>query len=209
VSDTEFSVHSTLWGSTALDTLVTSQPPLPETLYPTPYTLNPTPCTLRPACYTLHPAPCTLYPTPCTLHPTPYILHPTPYTLHPTPKTQNPTPCTLHPAPFTVYPTHHTLNLTTGSCPIAPWTRRRPRAPRLGYRGTSTIRNVLHKDQSVLGVSRFLIIKKRTPSVLGDFSDFRAKSLKFSDFRAKSSDFRAKLRKGHRAFSLSFFIGPP
>ena len=58
------------------------------------------------------------------------------------------------------------------------------------YRGTST-RNVLHKKQSVVGVSRFLIIKKRTPSVLGDFSDFREKSQKFSDFRAKFSDFRA------------------
>ena len=56
--------------------------------------------------------------------------------------------------------------------------------PSVRYRGTSTIRNVLHKKQSVFGVSRFLIIKKRTPSVLGDFSDFRAKSLKFSDFRA-------------------------
>jgi len=31
------------------------------------------------------------------------------------------------------------------------------------YRGTSAIRNVLHKKQSVLGVSRLLIIKKRTP----------------------------------------------
>ena len=60
-----------------------------------------------------------------------------------------------------------------------------------GYRGTSIIRNGRHKKQSVFGVSRFLIIKKRTPSVLGDFSDFRAKSLKFSDFRAKFSDFRA------------------
>ena len=33
------------------------------------------------------------------------------------------------------------------------------------YRGTSTIRNVRHKKHTVLGVSRFLIIKKRTPSV--------------------------------------------
>jgi len=77
------------------------------------------------------------------------------------------------------------------------------------YRGTSTKRNVLHKKQSVFGVSRFLIIKKRTPSVLGNFSDFRAKLLKFCDFRAKFSDFRAKIRRGHRAFSLSFLIGPP
>ena len=59
------------------------------------------------------------------------------------------------------------------------------------YRGTSITRNVLHKKQSVFGVSRFLIIKKRTPSVLGVFSDFRAKSLKFGDFGAKFSDFRA------------------
>ena len=44
--------------------------------------------------------------------------------------------------------------------------------------------NVRHKKHAVLGISRFLIIKKRTQSVLGDSSDFRAKSLKFSDFRA-------------------------
>ena len=36
------------------------------------------------------------------------------------------------------------------------------------YRGTSTTRNGRHKKQTVLGVSRFLIIKKRTPS---DFAE--------------------------------------
>ena len=38
-----------------------------------------------------------------------------------------------------------------------------------GTRGTSTTRNGRHKKQTVWGVSRFLKIKKRTPSVLGDF----------------------------------------
>jgi len=42
-------------------------------------------------------------------------------------------------------------------------------SPTPHYRGTSITRNVRHKKQSVFGVSRFLIIKKRTPSVLGTF----------------------------------------
>ena len=52
---------------------------------------------------------------------------------------------------------------------VPPYRRPMPRVLGGSYRGTSITRNVRHKKQSVFWVSRFLIIKKRTPSVLGTF----------------------------------------